>query len=486
LIPFGELRPDQPEWDNPMAARVAHNVLPDGDAYGPHKGLTAYSDALPAQPRGACALILNDGSQAIIVGTADNLYHGVGTSFTEKSLLTDGYSVPDDDFWSMQVFGENVVAASLGDAPQVIDLSGASDFANLGGSPPTAKFVWEAAGFLFLGHISGNPSRLQHSDIELIDKWSGGLSSRQDFPTGGHITGGIGDKLGCWVFFDRAVRRMPFSGSKPAFSVVDVAEGIGCIAPHSVCRIERETFWLAEDGFYAVDLNGTIRAIGDKRVNNLVLDALGGDNVKRVQGTADTLGKRIYWHGNTTGTASYSKNYCLVYSLAEDRFTTVDVEGSWLFSASTAGVTLEEVDTSLGYDDIDEIPFSLDSAFLRAGRPAFAALDADHKVAFFTGANLQATVETGLGQLEGEGLRQYVRGWRPLIGTRSALGQIGVCELPGESLTWSGLSSQNVTGNIPFHASGRFARARLVIPAGTEWTQALGIEDLQTRPAGQR
>jgi hypothetical protein len=232
--------------------------------------------------------------------------------------------------------------------------------------------------------------------------------------------------------------------------------------------------------------SGTIRAIGDKRVNNLVLDALGGDNVKRVQGTADTLGKRIYWHGNTTGTASYSKNYCLVYSLAEDRFTTVDVEGSWLFSASTAGVTLEEVDTSLGYDDIDEIPFSLDSAFLRAGRPAFAALDADHKVAFFTGANLQATVETGLGQLEGEGLRQYVRGWRPLIGTRSALGQIGVCELPGESLTWSGLSSQNVTGNIPFHASGRFARARLVIPAGTEWTQALGIEDLQTRPAGQR
>jgi hypothetical protein len=41
MIPFGELRPDQPEWDNPMAAQVAHNVLPDGDAYGPHKGLTA-------------------------------------------------------------------------------------------------------------------------------------------------------------------------------------------------------------------------------------------------------------------------------------------------------------------------------------------------------------------------------------------------------------------------------------------------------------
>jgi hypothetical protein len=469
-----------------MAARVAHNVLPDGDAYGPHKSLTAYSDALPAQPRGACALILNDGSQAVIAGTVNNLYHGVGTAWTEKSRVTDGYAVPDDDFWMFQPFGQLVIAVNLGTAPQVIDLSGGSDFANLGGSPPTAKFIWEAAGFVFLGHVSGNPNRLQHSDIELPAVWSGGLSSRQDFPTGGHITGGIGDKLGCWVFFDRAVRRMTFTGDKPAFTVVDVAEGIGCIAPHSVCRIERETFWLAEDGFYAVDLSGTVRAIGDKRVNNLVLSSLSGDNVQRVQGTADTLGKRIYWHGNTTGTASYSKNYCLVYSLAEDRFTTVDVDGSWLLSASTAGTTLEEVATSLGYTNLDTVPFSLDSAVRRAGRPNFAALDSLHKLAFFTGANLAATVETGLGQLEGEGSRMHVRKLRPLIGTRSALGQIGVCELPGESLTWSGLAPQDVTGAVHFHVSGRFARARLAVPSGTEWTQALGIEDLQTRPAGQR
>ena len=117
------------------------------------------------------------------------------------------------------------------------------------------------------------------------------------------------------------------------------------------------------------------------------------------------------------------------------------------------------------------------------GKPTIGAFKTDHKMAFFTGANLEATLETPKIQL--------TPGYRSLVQEVSLSGdldptdvsvQVGVADRRGQATTWSSeyMAESDGTGIFKTLDDGRFHQFRVNIPEGTDWNSLAGIDDQES------
>ena len=107
-----------------------------------------------------------------------------------------------------------------------------------------------------------------------------------------------------------------------------------------------------------------------------------------------------------------------------------------------------------------------------------------HQLGFFTGANLEATLETSEQSVPGR--RGRLKGFRPVTDAAACYGAIGAREtLQEQAIAYSAEQAVNGRGLCPANVSTRLARARLRIPAGTSWTFATGVEP-EFKPEGKR
>ena len=103
-----------------------------------------------------------------------------------------------------------------------------------------------------------------------------------------------------------------------------------------------------------------------------------------------------------------------------------------------------------------------------------SAVDAGHRLGFFTGDTLEATLDTA--EQGADGRRFRVRGMRPATDAGSCFGAVGARETLQEMVTFSAEQAVNGRGFVPANVSTRLARGRLRIPAATIWTFAAGVE----------
>lgn len=109
-----------------------------------------------------------------------------------------------------------------------------------------------------------------------------------------------------------------------------------------------------------------------------------------------------------------------------------------------------------------------------AGIPALAAFHNLHGLGFFNGANLAAFLESSEHSAAGSRLR--AQGFRPITDASTMQGTVSSRESLQQSRSYGTLQSLTSQGIIPARRSGRYMRARVVIPAGTDWTYATGVE----------
>jgi hypothetical protein len=162
LIPFGEYRPDVSDFSGQHTIALA-NVLPRGDGYGPFPGFTIFTAALPAVCRGFFFARKSDGSVVVFAGTATKLYRldNTGFSWSDVSKALGSYSaLPSTDQWQFAQFGNKVIAVQANTVPQVFDLASSTEFADLGGSPPPARYVSVVLRFLVLSGLLNDPYRV--------------------------------------------------------------------------------------------------------------------------------------------------------------------------------------------------------------------------------------------------------------------------------------------------------------------------------------
>lgn len=409
-----------------------------------------------------------------ISATAGGTAINTSSAGTGTHHVTHIYSALSSDMqWQFTQFGNYVIAVQENVAPQVYDLSSSTAFADLGGSPPQAAYIATVGRFLVLSGLLSTPYRIQWSGLNATTTWTSGVSSSdyQDFPDGGIVRGVGGGESGI-VFQDQAVRRMTYiPGSPLIFQIERIAQDQGLFAPYSIIRAGDVLYFHTAHGFHKIVPGGVPEQIGRERVDRYFFDDLDKTELRMFIGAADPRSTRVFWaYKSTSGTTGlYDKMIGFDYTL--NRWFTAAMTGEYLLGMSQPGITLESLDSISS--SIDALEATLDS-FAVSTQPLIAQFNSAHKMGFFSGSNLEATLETSE---QGTDLnRVRFRGFKCVTDAATVYGSLSYREKQSEtptSLTEVLINSR--TDRCDFNRSSRYGRFKNRIPAGTTWTFNAGV-----------
>jgi hypothetical protein len=482
VIPLGPWLPDRPQVREPHL-RDAQGVIPAAEGYEPLASLTVQSEATTARARGAFAGRDLDGTVHIYAGDATTLYELDSDASWIDRAKVGGYTATDTTRWRFTTFGDRMLATNGVDPIQYIDMStGAADFANLPGSPPTAKLIKSFREFVLIGDTGDSAFEIRWCAINDSEMWTIGANQAdsQSFPDGGYINA-IGVTDVAYIFQEKAIRRMAYVGPPLIMSIDLIEAERGCIEPGSFVQLGRFFAYLAEDGFYLFDGQSS-RPIGSEQIDEWFKADASLAYRYRMSAAVDPVHKLFVWSYVSTSSSAGQPDTLLIYNWVADRWSYARVECDQLTASLTKGYTLEGLDAV--YPSLDAMPVSLDDPTLTGGSLRFAAFSPEHKLAWFTGSPVAALLETGDFQINplGRALTRYVT---PIADTDDATIKVGAKERQGDSFTWTPAVAQEASGRCPARASGRFFRARLEIPAASTWTHVNGL-DVDAAKAGVR
>ena len=484
-IPFVEWAPDQPTLDSGATAYV-QNVLPlTKQSYGAIKTLTAAGDALTGRCQGMATFRGAGGTVVNFSADATKIYSWNGTSHDDVSRTVGGaYAIASEDMADFAQFGSTVVYVNGTDAPQAFTIGTSTDFAALAGTPPVARFCEVVGDHMVLLRLSSAQNRLHFSAINDVTGWTVGtnLSDTQDLPIGGRIMGCVGGQYGI-IFSESAIHRMDPTGTTAAFSFRAISPERGCAAEGSIASYNNMIFFLARDGFFML-AGEQLTPIGDQKVDDWFWQNVNQSYLYRVVATIDPVRKLYIVAFPSLNSANGTPDTVLFANWTIGRWTQASISLDYIAGARTSlGYNTDNIDTLLGNTDATD--YSGDSIlFTGSASPTLAAYGTDKKLSFFSGANMEATIDTVEGQIA-EGQRAIVTRVRPLVDGGSPQIRIGYRNNLFDAVTWSSVANTNDAGIAPFRINARFHRGRLIIPAGSEWTHAQGL-DFNAVPTGWR
>ena len=484
-IPFSEWTPDSPDLG--AGAAEALNVFPRTDrSYGPLNGLVEYSGALDGACLGAfSAQKADDATIQNFAGDASKLYKLSATSYSDGSK-TGGYTLAEGERWRFARFGSRVIAAGFGNPLQSWDMAASpTKFADLAAAAPQARHIQVVRDFVMVGNtwdatFGYVPNRVWWPEINNPTSWPtpgtqaayNAQSDYQDLPNGGWvqaILGAIGGADAA-IFCEGSVYRAQYEGSPNIFRFDEVERARGTPAPGSVVGNGAVAAYLAEDGFYAFN-GASSTPIGARKVDKWFWGKVDQNALDLVASTVDPINKLLIW-AFPDGNAGRLCNNLLLWNWELNRWSHGEINLEMIFSARTEGYALEGLDGVSA--SLDALPYSLDSRLWTGGRLALSAFSTSHKMGFFTGDTLAATITTG--EFDGDGRRVFVTGVRPLIDGGSPTVSIGGRESLAESVIYGAATAQGVDGVCSQRVSARYARAQLQTQAGASWTHAQGVE----------
>ena len=479
LVQYGEWKPDTSDYESTTSHDIL-NVLPRGDGYGPFPDFTVFSAALGATCRGAYYALKTDGTIATFAATVDRLYLLDNTTFawTDVSKSGSAYSALSADAnWQFRQFNNLVFATQENVVLQVFDLASPATFVDALGSPPQAAYIDVVGRFLVLSGLLSNKYRVQWSGLNSVNasnSWTSGVNSSdyQDLPDGGIVRGVAGGEYGT-IFQDQAIRRMTFApGSAVIFQIERIAQDMGCYAPYSIIRAGDKIFFYSAKGFYKIEPGSLPQQIGRERIDRTFFDDLDKGNLQLFMGAADPRGTRVYWAYKSNNGAAGLYDTILGYDDALDRFFPVMMSGEYLLGISQTGLTLESLDAISG--SLDALTSSLDS-YATSVTPEISQFNSAHRLGFFRGTNLEATIEGGEQGTDAQ--RMFIRGFRPITDASVVYGSVSSRDTQQASPTaGTEVLINSRTGRCDLRKETRYARFKSRIPAGTSWTFIAGYE----------
>lgn len=123
---------------------------------------------------------------------------------------------------------------------------------------------------------------------------------------------------------------------------------------------------------------------------------------------------------------------------------------------------------------LDALNFSLDS-ISNAATAQLSGIGPDHKVGFFNGPTLEATIETD--EQDSQGTLIFIgEGLIPITDCSTVMGSVGYRMTAQQAAIYTNETQVNARGYCPLTIEARYARGRLRFPFGATWTYARGIQ----------
>jgi hypothetical protein len=460
-------------------------VYPAPTSWKPCPQLVAQSNALAANCRGLFYFQKSDGSYTTYAGTATKLYeyNSTDTTWSDVTRAVGGnYNLTSEDLWDATQFGDFAVFTNVNDAPQVVNVNTGlgTKFADLGGSPPQAKYCTVMDNVLVLANLSTDETSIQWSDNNDSTEWSAGVADSQAFPDAGAVQGVFPHAR--LILQQNGQRQIILTGDSAKFEFPELAETKGTVVPYGSVELGGICVWLATDGFYIGNANEQ-RAISNYRVSSYFFNTYNSSDAWRINATHDPFASRILIAYPDASTDYNTR--VLVYDWALDKWSELVVNTFFISRMAAPGVTLEGLDSISA--SLDALSASLDSRLWKGGEPALAAVDEDGKMAYFEGTPMAAQFRTGKHALV-PGWRSRVRWVTPLVdggdGTSTIkIGRRG--SLSASSSQTSSISLQT-SGRCPASADARYHDFQLDIPAGVQWNDVVGLSPIDFVRTTQR
>lgn len=417
---------------------------------------------------GAFELSATLGGAAINTSSAGSGTHSITSTYAALTASAN---------WKFAQTGNLVFATQANDVLQVFDLSADAAFSNALGSPPQAAYVDVVGRFLVLSGLLSTPYRIQWSGLNNFNastSWDNATlgSNYQDLPDGGIVRGVAGGEFGT-IFQDQSIRRMIYApGAAYTFQIDRVAQDVGLFAPGSIIRAGQLVFFYSNIGFQKIAPGALPEQIGRERVDRTFLTALDRGNLQLMQGAADPRSSKVYWAYKSNSGTTGLFDTILGYDYVLDRWFQIASSGEYLLGISQSGLTLENLDSISS--SIDALTLTLD-AYATAVQPEIAQFGSDHKLSFFRGDNLEATIETGEQGTDGQ--RIYLNGFRPITDAATVYGSASYRETQqAATAQLAEIIISSRTGRCDLRRDTRYSRMKIRIPAATTWTFAAGVE----------
>jgi hypothetical protein len=467
---FGEFLPDQPVFNNPGLI-VADGCYPIATGYAPFSSFQSVSATLPSRCFGGGAY-QSEGETFVFTATETDIYRYTSTGF--DSLVT-GLAGSQEVGVQFLPFGKLMLATNGNDPIQKFDPAAPTAITDLGGSPPTARYLAEVRGFVVAGCADDTALRVAWSDVGLPESWAAGgasLAGTYDMASGGDITGVVGGETGL-ILQERRLVRMSYTADDLIWQWDEISSNLGCVAPQSLATYNRLTFFLSDKGFMMTD-GATVTPIGDEKIDRTFVAQMDRAAIQGMSAVIDPL-KNLYIVALPSVDPT-TRLYIFNYSL--QRWSTVTVTTTKLVSGMVNGLTLDELDAI--YGNLDAIPFSLDSDAPRGGHPLLLAFDASNNMGGFSGPPVAATFVDGLREPI-SGRRTRLRSVRPI--TDAAAANVTIAGKNGfaAALASKSYSGRTAAGVYRTREAWNLMQMTLAIPAGTLWTYAQGLDITATQ-----
>lgn len=468
----------QPDWIPGEAPEgtlsECKNLYPEDDYYKPVKSIVNYSSSGVTVPA-LCGQEFRDpnGTFRAFVFTTTSIYRLASDGvLTDVTISGSNYGNSGDN-WSVIPYGDWVIATNYNDNMQVLKGMTESNFVNLGGSPPKAKYLLFNNGYLLAANLVESnialPKKVRWCALENVEDWTASLTTgadAQDLADAvGDITGMANIGSGFAIFHEDSITTAKFIGAPYTFSFRSNAiTGIGAIRGTVVSINGLAYFWSLKD-IYVFD--GTqVVSIG-AGVRRAVLYNLDKNNLHRITVSYNTYKGIIMWSYPTTASDG-TPDRILCYNITNKRFTHIDIPHQCFFIFNTNN-TVTDIDAdafnTLYGGSIDNFPdnYDLDNPRWSADIMTNAVVSSlsPYKVAVFTGDAMAGEIISSSKRLGDDVL--YINRLRPNIINKTQV-SAGVLTKMAEDA--GGNYTETYIGNSGYadiRACGRFASIKLIL-----------------------
>ncbi|MBN9219542.1 MAG: hypothetical protein J0I79_16475 [Mesorhizobium sp.] len=473
---FGEWLPDKGPLNNPGVYSI-RNVVPIGDDYTSIEEIHEETSALPGECLGVFAYIDSSGLPHTFAGTADKLFQLVDGDWSDVTRESGGYSTTDDNRWRFAQYGNFVVATNYNDVMQVFDMASSTNFDDLAGSPPRAKYLSVVNNFLMavstFDEVDGTRSfRVWWSGLDDITTWTPNVSTQadnQDTPGYGSCTAVVGSQNSAILFLTGGIFRLDYVGPAAIFTFTLSEPNKGTRVAGSVASYSNLVFYWGEDGFNIY--NGvSSQPIGHEKIDEWFRQRCDFSNIHKMQTVVNPRRKQVMWAFPSVDGAGICDSI-LIYNWQANRFGFVEQ------FVEAIGATYTEA--ALTDDDTDELTDDpsndslTDSVSFMGGRTVLSVVNENHRAGSFSGPARDAEIITGEIRLNPTG-RAYISSIVPVVDCENVQVELLTRDNQTAAPVSSGLVSMEETGEAGMYIDARYHRARIVISG--PWNRAQGIQ----------
>lgn len=472
-VTFAEWMPDQPGISG--ALTEAKNVVSSAVGYGPVQSAVVFSEAAGENLLSIYAAKNPDSTTQLFAAGYTSVYtcSGVGV-LTEVNSAYDANEVP-----KFTQFGKNVIFANNTNKLQYWTLGTSTAFADLSADAPVSKYVTVVRDFVVAANTfeSGvqEQYRVRWSDLNNETTWTTSDTTQADFqdiPDGGQIVGIRGGEFGL-IFLERAIHRMSYIGTPFIFQFDNISRNKGCMVAGSIAQYQGVTFFLSDDGFYLCDGQQVV-PIGAEKVDKYFLNDASESDYPSMSSAVDPIRKLVLW--NYISISGDRK--LMIYNFSTKKWTYGDAGTEYIYEASSANVTLEELDSIS--TSIDALTTSLDSR-LYVGGKYFLGGTLGRNIMTYTGVNLVGDLQTGDIDV---GANSVVTLAKPQVDGGSANVSVASRTLLNQETDFGTPVPADSENRCSLRSAGRYHRLR-VQPTGDNWSSAVAV-DIDIVPQGTR